>query len=529
MAMRVEARGQVRTQVGTTLLVLSGTVMALIFLFFTANYPLSAYYTTLIPGGQLTTPLFSMVGHNIVFLDKGAYVAVIAVLHLFYFAAAGAALRRAWSAEYAADPLAKWLTLGLALAFATVLFWSYPLFSQDIFDYLFQTREWTTYGANPFTHTPEQFSHDQLYKYIAWTKMPSTYGPLWMMLTAPLSLLAGSNLLANLFLFKGLTYLAYLGTVWLLYLTLGKVQPRYQLAGTLIFAWNPLVLFEFIGSGHNDIVMLFFVMLAVWLLVGGRYGLSLLALTAASLIKVVPIFIIPLFLVYIWRAQAEREKRRSGPPSGQQIGLANLRFTLVSGGACFVFAALCYAPLWEGTASLAFLRLGDKLGAPIPTALIYGLEGAGLARPAATSLVKSLGWGGFALFYLRQLWVIWHGSPHILAESAPLRWLAERLEWLLARYRPGRQLLVAWQSAQADAEFEAEEQTRRLFRACYGVLLFFTFLTSLYYQPWYISWSFLWLGLLLHPRYKLHTWPLLGFCCAAVIGYVFQGITGWGN
>lgn len=541
MAMRVEVGARVRAQSGVTLLALCGSAMALIFLFFTANYPLHAYYTTLIPEGQQTTPLFSMLGHNIVFLDKGAYVAVIVGLHLFYFAAAVTTLRRAWAADWRSDRVAHHLLLGLSLAFAIILFWSYPLFSQDIFDYLFQTREWTAYGANPFTHTPDQFSYDQLYKYIAWTKMPSTYGPLWMMLTAPLSFVAGSNLLANLVLFKGLMVAAYLGTVVLLYATLGKVQPRYQLAGTLIFAWNPLVLFEFAGSGHNDIVMLFFVMLAVWLLVNRRFSLSLLALTAASLIKIVPVFVLPFFLVYIWKEVLQREKRKEegGAVTGLHLPILGLHipqyalqstiYNLKSTIPAAVFAVLCYLPLWEGPQSLAFLRLGDKLGAPIPTALIYMLEGAGLPRPTATSLIKMLGWAGFGVFYLRQLWLLWRDSSHTPAETLPFRWLIERVERLLARNRPGRQLLCTWETTQADAGFEGEDRFRRLCRASFTVLLFFTFLTSLYYQPWYVSWAFVWLPFLLHPRYKLHTWPLLAFCFAAVIGYVFKGITGWGN
>src|SRR4029078_2364196 len=116
-----------------------------------------------------------------------------------------------------------------------------------------------------------------------------------------LSWIAGDALFTNLVLFKLLSVGCYIGSAVLLYLTLGKGRPRYQVAGTLLLAWKPLVLMEFGSSGHNDIVMLFLAILAAWLVINGRFALGLAALTASTLVKIVTIFIFPLFLAYVWR------------------------------------------------------------------------------------------------------------------------------------------------------------------------------------------------------------------------------------
>ncbi len=61
--------------------------------------------------------------------------------------------------------------------------------------------------------------------------------------------------------------LAYLGSAALIYLILKQRQPRWAVAGTIAFAWNPLVLLAVAQNGHNDIVMIFFLLAAVWALV----------------------------------------------------------------------------------------------------------------------------------------------------------------------------------------------------------------------------------------------------------------------
>src|SRR3712207_9323769 len=59
--------------------------------------------------------------------------------------------------------------------------------------------------------------------------------------------------------------LAYLGTCVALYLILRAAQPERALVGTLLYAWNPLVILEAVQNGHNDVVAALPCLLAVWL------------------------------------------------------------------------------------------------------------------------------------------------------------------------------------------------------------------------------------------------------------------------
>ncbi len=46
----------------------------------------------------------------------------------------------------------------------------------------------------------------------------------------------------------------------------GSISPRLRALAILAFAWNPLLLFEAAVNAHCDTTILFFVLLALWLL-----------------------------------------------------------------------------------------------------------------------------------------------------------------------------------------------------------------------------------------------------------------------
>ena len=520
----------------TGVVLVAGAILFLSFLTLTLLYPLGELYSNVIPDGIETKPAWSLIERGIITLDKPLYVAAMLALHAVYLGALIVTVR--WARRNggygeASRNLGR-VVLLVGFACAAVLLWSYPLFSQDVFDYIFHTHEWVQYGASPFTHTPSQFSADPLYPYVAWTQDSSPYGPLWIYLTAPLSLLGGSDLFANLVLFKGLSVLCYVGSALLLYLTLGKALPRYQVAGTLLFAWNPLVLMEFGSSGHNDIVMVFFAMLGAWLLVSGRFALGLVALTASILIKIVTVFMLPLFLAYVWRGLSRRSvgvrgvDRAVREPPLQQAGYY-FRFQVGMGvpprlGTMLAYLLLCagvvallYAPIWEGFSSMAFLRRGDIIGgAPIGNVATDLLAAIGLGHDLASSLWKIIAWGGFGALILRQAWVVLRGSLHSASDLPGLSWLNGWVERAV-----GGPLASKLSTEDGAVREDVESDPERLFRASLSVMLFYAVVVSQYYQPWYLSWSLIWAGMLLKPRYGVTVWMLLIFCVVAVAGYVY--------
>jgi hypothetical protein len=130
--------------------------------------------------------------------------------------------------------------------------------------------------------------------------LPSAYGPVWVLLSAPATL-GTYDVAWGLLYLKGLTGAAFLGTAWLLERILHHLRPADALVGLYLFAWNPLILFMAVGDGHNDMVMMALALLAVWLLYRERWALAFGALVSSIWIKYASAILLPLFLIYAWR------------------------------------------------------------------------------------------------------------------------------------------------------------------------------------------------------------------------------------
>ncbi len=61
----------------------------------------------------------------------------------------------------------------------------------------------------------------------------------------------------------------------------------------ILYAWHPLAIWEFSGSGHVDALMIFFIVLALLLRSQERPGLTGASLACATLVKFVPILLFP--------------------------------------------------------------------------------------------------------------------------------------------------------------------------------------------------------------------------------------------
>ncbi|HEV2616068.1 MAG TPA: glycosyltransferase 87 family protein, partial [Candidatus Acidoferrales bacterium] len=146
--------------------------------------------------------------------------------------------------------------------------------------------------------------------------MPNIYPPL-----AELVFRATARFLPGNVAFKLPFFLADLLTVFLLAGCLGSSSHRnFRLA---IYAWNPLVVVEFAGTGHSDALALAALVAAV-LIIRSRIGVSTFLLAVATLLKVFPVLLFPVWL------------RRAGwPRSG---------VSWVAGCASAALAGLCFWP-----------------------------------------------------------------------------------------------------------------------------------------------------------------------------------------
>src|SRR6516225_3141839 len=226
--------------------------------------------------------------------DTDGFTVLALVQGAFYLAAValtwrGGLSRRALIAVLAVAALMR---LGVLLA--------PPYLSDDINRYVWDGRVEAA-GINPYRYIPEDphlvaLRDETIFPRINRSDYaPTIYPPL-----AEYIFFLGTRLSASLTAMKATLLVFELAGVLLLFrLLAGSRLPRERI---LIYAWHPLPLWEFAGSGHVDAAVVTFVALALW--ARGRHGAWLTgsALAAAALVKFFPAVLFPaLYRRWDWK------------------------------------------------------------------------------------------------------------------------------------------------------------------------------------------------------------------------------------
>lgn len=183
----------------------------------------------------------------------------------------------------------------------SILVFSYPAFSYDIFNYMFTAKTVLIYHKNPYVIIPLQFSGiDPYLNFMRWTHLPSAYTPLWIAITLPAYIFGFGNFLISLFNIKIIIAIFYLFTSWFIYKILKKIDEQKALVGVGIFALNPLNLIETLISGHNDVVMMAIAIFSVFLYMQKKNLLAYFILVISIGIKLMTLFLFPAALLG-WR------------------------------------------------------------------------------------------------------------------------------------------------------------------------------------------------------------------------------------
>jgi len=249
---------------------------------------------------------------------------------------------------------------------------AYPLTAIDLFIYAIRTRGLALYGLNPLATAPDQLPPTDPWLGLAgeWLDAASPYGPVWEWLSLGSFHLSGGDYLSHLLALKAVAALAYLGSIWLVWLILQRSRPAWAVAGTLAFAWNPLVLLESVQNGHNDILMTFFLLAAMvssqktehrnqmseisWAM------LTVLLLSLSILVKFVTAAAVPFFLLALTANEAGWPRRLL------KMGLYGL---IIAG----LVVGLMW-PLWPGLEAWAVLQAGSGAGRSLLALLVLGLR-----------------------------------------------------------------------------------------------------------------------------------------------------------
>ena len=223
------------------------------------------------------------------------------------------------------------------LLIATPLLLLPQIFSSDVWSYAFYGRIPVVHHGNPFVDLPSAYPDDSLLRRLYWKSTASVYGPVWVGVSVALAAIAqllGGAAWAYLVTFKSFLFVCHLANVAIIYRILRRIRPGTETWGSIFYAWNPLVLFEFAGNCHNDVFMITLILIAVACAAAGRPNLTAAWLTAAGLAKLTGLLGLPVYALYI--------ARQSPRPAVAIAKMIAISLSVI---------VVLYAPFWHGMAT----------------------------------------------------------------------------------------------------------------------------------------------------------------------------------
>ena len=338
-------------------LIITGWILAVLGLFFFSFTQIDLGLTlTRISFWQIIQKKFQLIGYFHRPLSAFLYLVILGLLFSFYLLILKSALK-------------KWFTskqMWKIILITTLILWfSYNAFSYDLFNYIFDAKILVFYHQNPYEYKALDFPNDPMLGFMHWTHRPSAYPPLWIGISVIPYVLGFGKLIPLMLAFKALMLGAYLGTIWLI----GKISkiltPKRELFNLAFYAFSPLVIIESLVSAHNDVLMIFFGLLGFYLLLKKRNFLAFLPWLFSIGIKLLTVFLLPLFPYVFW----EKIKNRKIDKQKLTLG-AILLMTL---GFLFVSFRLGHQPwYWLWLLPFIALKTENRWGFWLTTCLSFG-------------------------------------------------------------------------------------------------------------------------------------------------------------
>jgi hypothetical protein len=362
-----------------------------------------------------------------------------------------------------------WIGAGIA----GLLFIFCPaMLSHDAFVYAGYGRLLTAHHVNPYFTTPSAYPHDPLTPLDDWKNAPAAYGPLWILVCSLIALPAGESPLAYILLYRALGLGAHLLNTFLIAAILRsqKCSSQTIASGTLLYAWNPLVLEESALGGHNDTLLVTFMLLGIllWVRLKARnttgslrprnYLPSLVMFTLALLIKFTAAPLLALFLLLLARQALDTMHTNTAITERlTAFQWQRALLPLLTGGlVSLLIILLCYLPFWLGHNT---------------TAIIYSFTSPPSANSAYGSILAAI-----------QAWIRSNGLPTQSWAHTALIILSQQRVWSLINLVVVLTVVVygvfwIWRSP----------ETRTLVYATLAVLGALLIVTPWFF-PWYVIW-----------------------------------------
>lgn len=154
----------------------------------------------------------------------------------------------------------------LSILICPILILSYPAFSHDIFNYIFNAKMVLVYGADPHQKVAMDFP-DAMLGFMRNIHTPAPYFYGWTLISLLPYILGLGRIFPEIISFKIFSSLC----LFLSLLILKKIYSIYKLkkdkSRLVLFLLNPFLLIEAIVVGHNDLTMMVLAFLAFYFLI----------------------------------------------------------------------------------------------------------------------------------------------------------------------------------------------------------------------------------------------------------------------
>lgn len=169
-----------------------------------------------------------------------------------------------------------------------------PNNSRDVYYYAAVGRMDVKYGINMyeenFNEHQKDYLDDEVIQASSAIEHKFIYGPIWALVCEMLGGIEVNSALVILSLFKILNIIVHLMNCYLIW----KISKNKKLV--LLYGLNPLILFEGIINVHNDIFLILFSLIGIYLKKQNKIELAVLSIACGALIKYIPILLLPYIL-----------------------------------------------------------------------------------------------------------------------------------------------------------------------------------------------------------------------------------------
>ena len=187
------------------------------------------------------------------------------------------------------------------------------LTSTDVFYYIGTGWSEAHYGINPYYTTVsevlqqnEEAKTDEILLKMqnTWSNQTIVYGPIWPFICKILSGLSMGNLTLALFIYKLFNLILHLVNTYLVH----KITKGKNIF-TLMYALNPLLLFDGITNVHNEMLVIFFILTALYFFIRKKnIFLTVIFFALATAVKYFAILLIPFIILYHYRKEKPLKK-----------------------------------------------------------------------------------------------------------------------------------------------------------------------------------------------------------------------------